>query len=209
MLAIRKYTIHIALVVIVLALVFYLTKKESGEIVGESPSNEPQPTVSITATPITKPSASPKPTVTKVPLPSGDGRSTFIDEQVPWALLLNDASCELKGEIKFLEHNTYNNQDAKLVYKGIDHPARNVFWTITPEDDLSVGPNIFSRIFIPDGESLLGIILPDNPKHTKYELTAKIKYGRLVDEKGNFVTAGGNVKIFEKQCVGKTTVLLP
>lgn len=173
--------------------------------------NSPEPSMSPEVSFSPTPSFSPKPTISKVPvpLPSGDGRTTFIDETVPWSLLLSDASCELKGEIKFLNHNTYNNQDAMFIYKGIDSPARNVFWTVTPQDDISVGPNIFSKIPIPDGESLLGIILPDNPQYKKYELTAKIQYGRQVDEKGNFVTAGGNIKVFEKQCTGKTTVIIP
>lgn len=176
-------------------------------------ANSPEPSVSpeVSSSPVPTPTPTPKPTISKapVPLPSGDGRTTFIDETVPWSLLLSDASCELKGEIKFLNHNTYNNQDAMFIYKGIDNPARVVFWTTTPQDDISVGPNLFGKISIPDGESLLGIILPDNPKSKRYEITAKIQYGRLVDDKGNFVTEGGYVKLFEKQCSGKTTVVLP
>ncbi|MBI2626715.1 MAG: hypothetical protein HYW77_00515 [Parcubacteria group bacterium] len=169
----------------------------------ESPLNSPFATATPTKTPINTP------IVTKTPFPTGDGRTTFIDEKVPWELLLGQASCQLKGEIKFLDHNTYDNQDALFIYSGVDHPGRNIIWTVTPLDDLSVGPNIFNKMFIPDGESLLGVTLPDNPKYKKYELTVKMQYGRLVDEKGNYVTVGGNVKVFEKQCDGKTTVLFP
>lgn len=169
------------------------------------PSAGSLPNGSLQATPAKTPNITKVP----IPLPTGDGRTTFIDETVPWSLLLSDASCELKGELKFLNSNTYNNQDATFIYKGIDHPARNVFWTVTPQDDISVGPNIFNKIPIPDGESLLGVVLPDNPKYKKYEITAKIQYGRLVDEKGSFITVGGHVKVFEKQCTGKTTVVLP
>lgn len=169
--------------------------------------NSPEPSVAESSSPT--PQATPRPIVSRVPLPTGDGRTTFIDEAVPWNLLLGQASCELRGEIKFLNHKTYNNQDAKFIYSGIDHPARNISWTITPADDISVGPNIFGKIVLPNGESLLGISLPESPKSKTYELTAKIQYGRLVDEKGNFVTIGGNVKVFEKQCVGKTTIVLP
>ncbi len=128
---------------------------------------------------------------------------------MPWSLLLGDASCELKGEIKFLNHNTYDNQDALFTYKGVDHPGSLVFWTVTPQDDISIGPNIFSNIPIPNGDSLLGIVLPENPKSKQYEITATIQYRRQVDAKGNFVTEGGNIKTFQKQCVGKTTVILP
>ncbi len=111
-----------------------------------------------------------------------------------------DVSCELKGEIKFLNSNTYDNQDALFIYRGIDDPGRNILWNVSPQDDIRVGPNIFARIPIPDGESLLGVFLPENPKYKRYELTAKIQYGQLVDY---------NVKVFEKQCNGKTVVVLP
>jgi len=191
-----------ALIVVGVWLQFFGTNKNgtspdaSPESTTENPSETPAPTGSL-------------PIVTNSPLPTGDGRTTFIDEAVPWSLLLSQASCELKGEIKFLNHNTYDNQDARFIYSGIDHPGRNILWTITPQDDISVGPNLFGKMSLPNGESLLGIILPDEPKHEKYELTAKIQYGRLVDENGNFVIAGGNVKVFEKQCEGKTTIVLP
>ena len=176
-----------------------------------SPQAEPSETANPSPTP------TPRPIATKIPLPTGDGstsspqdgRTTFIDESVPWNLLLGQASCRLQGEIKFLNHNTYDNQDAKFVYIGIDHPARNISWTVTPQDAISVGPNLFSKLVLPNGESLMGIVLPENPSYKKYELIAKIQYGRLVDDKGNFVTAGGNVKVFEKQCDGKTTIVLP
>ena len=97
-------------------------------------------------------------------------------------------------------NNVYDNQDAKFIYKGIDHPGRLVYWTVSPQDNLGVGPQIFAQIPIPDGESLIGISLPENPKYKQYELTASITYGRLVN---------GNVKVFTKACTGKTTVVLP
>lgn len=195
----KKIIIPAILLVIVLTAAAISYKKDNNiEDVTPTPTAE-SPSVS----------PSPKPSVSKIPLPTGDGRTSFIGEAVPWSLLLADASCELRGEIKFLNKNTYDNQDALFIYKGIDHPGRNVLWTVTPQDDISVGPNIFDRFPIPNGESLLGISLPESPKYKKYELTAKIQYGRLVDDKGNFVTVGGNVKLFEKQCSGKTTVVLP
>lgn len=162
-------------------------------------------------TPEASPSPSSRPNITKVPVsfPTGNGKTSFVGESVPWSLLLVDASCELKGELKFLNHNTYDNQDALFSYNGIDSPGRNILWTITPQDNISVGPNIFSNIPIPDGESLLGVSLPENPKSRTYDITAKIQYGRLVDTNGKFVTAGGTVKMFEKQCKGKTTIVLP
>jgi len=176
-----------------------------------SPDVVVSPSLSVSPEILPSPSPTPRPSVTKVPvpLPSGNGQTSFIGETVPWSLLLSDASCELKGEIKFLNHNSYDNQDTLFIYKGIDHPGRNIFWTVTPQDNISVGPNIFSNIPIPNGEHLLGIVLPDNPKSKRYEITAKVQYARQVDAQGNFVTAGGNVKLFEKQCIGKTVVVLP
>lgn len=201
---------NIILSVVLVAAVFLVgvyvwTPKESpiGDPTGQASDVQTSPTVS--------PSPTPRPTLTKapVPLPTGDGKTSFIGETVPWSLLLTDASCELNGELKFLNHNTYDNQDALFIYKGIDNPARNIFWTVTPQDNISIGPNLFNKIPIPNGESLLGVVLPENPISKKYDVTAKIQYGRLVDTNGKFVTAGGTVKLFEKQCQGKTTIVLP
>lgn len=144
------------------------------------------------------------------PTPDTSKYESSLNRLVPWELLLGDASCKLQGEIRFLNLNTYDHQDAKFIYAGIDDVARNIFWTVTPEDELAVGPNLFANgVSLPNGESLLSITLPENPKSKTYELTAKIQYGRLVDENGKFVAAGGNVKVFEKQCEGKTTIVLP
>lgn len=176
-------------------------------VTSSKPSETPQ---GATLIPSLSPTPRKVPNVAKIPLPIGDGKTTFIDEPVPWDLLLSDASCELKGEIKFLNGNTYDNQDAVFIYSGIDHPARNIKWTVTPNDgSLSIGPNIFSKIQIPYGQVLLGIFPLQESKSKRYELTAKIEYGRLVDKDGRFVIAGGNVKLFEKQCQGKTTVVFP
>ena len=84
--------------------------------------NSPEP--SETENP--SPTSTPRPIASSVPLPVSDGKTTFIDEAVPWNLLLDQASCRLQGEIKFLNHNTYDNQDALFIYSGVDHPARNI-----------------------------------------------------------------------------------
>ncbi|TSC74855.1 MAG: hypothetical protein G01um101444_146 [Parcubacteria group bacterium Gr01-1014_44] len=201
----KAFIVTLLVVVVVVLATYLLNMLAPHEVVNQSSeTSEPSETVSASPSPL----PTPRPSISKTPLPKASGISLF-GEQTPWNLLLADASCELKGEIKFLNHNTYDNQDALFTYKGIDSSGRNIFWTITPQDGLSVGPNIFNKIPLPDGESLLGISLPENPKYKKYELTARIQYGRLVDEKGKFVTAGGNVKVFEKPCLGKTTVVLP
>lgn len=176
----------------------------------DPPEIFPGPSETDSPSPSPSPTPTPRSSVSKVPLPTGDGKTTFIDEKVPWELLLADASCELKGEVKFLNEKTYDNQDAVFIYKGVDHPGRNIRWTISPaEPNLEVGPNIFSKIPIPNGESLFGIFPKGTLSAKRYELTAVMEYGRLIDGKGNFVTVGGNVKLFDKPCKGKTTVVFP
>jgi len=203
----KQYILWFAVLILGVALTgvyFWTSKFESVS----TPSALPEP--SLTASPSATPVSSNFPKSTKTPLPTGDGRTTFVDEPVPWSLLLGGASCELKGEIKFLNGNTYDNQDALFTYGGIDHPARNIIWTVTPDDgSLSVGPNMFSKMQLPYSQSLLGIFILGEPKSKRYELTVAVQYGRLVDENGKFVAVGGNVKVFEKQCWGKTIVVLP
>lgn len=211
MINLHKNTIFLGVAILVAGFLFvYFGSFRISNVV-----NPPEPSADLTSSPqatkssFTTPTPLKLPIATKAPLPTGDGRTTFIDEAVPWSLLLGPTSCRLQGEIKFLNHNTYDNQDAQLIYSGVDHPARNIFWTVTPLDDISVGPNLFSKIPLPNGENLLSISLPENPKYNKYELTAKIQYGRLVDDFGRFVVVGGNAKVFEKQCDGKTVIVLP
>jgi len=189
----KNTTILGSILLVGLVLIGYSFFRDTDQI---STSTSPSPSASL-------------PMVSSLPAPTGDGRTTFTDEQVPWALLLKEASCELKGEIKFVSASTYDNQDALFTYKGIDNPGRNIAWSISPNEEIKVGPNLFARMPIPNGESLLSIYMPKDPKYKKYELTAKIQYGRLVDEQGKFVPAGGNVRVFEKVCKGKTTIVLP
>lgn len=169
---------------------------------------------SVSASPTINPSHTPTPTnlpkVTRTTTPTPNGKTTFVGEKVPWELLLADASCQLKGEIKFLDEKTYDNQDAIFIYKGVDHPARNIKWTISPaEPNIEVGPNIFNKMPLPDGQSLLGIFPKGPLSAKKYTLTASMQYGRLVDAQGKFVTVGGNVRVSQKLCQGQTTIVFP
>ncbi len=169
--------------------------------------NSPSPTPSESLEPSLSPS--PSPMVSRVPLPTSNGKTTFIGEPVPWNLLPAKASCKLQGEIRFINKNTYDNQDALFTYSGVDHPGRNVIWSVVPEDGIRMGPNIFARMPIPNGTSLLGIDMPENPKYKVYEVKAVMEYGRLVDDKGNIVTVGGNIKVSQQLCEGKATIVLP
>jgi len=201
----NKKTIILTIILLVALGAIYIWTRSTGQVGTLSDSPEP----AATESPLSSPVSGKALTTTKIPISAGNGGISSVSGPTSWSLFLEDASCELKGEIKFLNHNTYDNQDALFIYKGIDNPGRNVFWKVYPQDDLSVGPNILNKVPIPDGESLLGITLPENPKYKKYELSASIQYGRLVDENGKFVATGGNVKVLEKPCTGKTTVVLP
>ena len=200
----KNTTIWLLILVAGLALVTFSFIKNHNNSIEPTPmatdSLSPSPSIS------SQEPLSPSPVVSMSPIPSV---SSQIGATVPWDLLPKSASCNLKGEIKFLNSNTYDNQDALFTYSGIDHPARNIHWAIVPEDNLKFGPNIFAKLPIPNGQSLIGIALPEDPKYKKYDLYAIVDYGRLVDAKGNIVTTDGNVKVFQKQCTGKTTVVLP
>lgn len=145
-----------------------------------------------------KPSPTPSPTQSKSPvIPQTPQPET---SPIDYSSLPPKASCSLKGTIRYLNANTYDNGNALFTYNGIDHPGRNVLWTVTPNDDIDVGPDIFDRYPLPDGTSLLSITLPQNPIVKRYTLTASVQYGRLVN---------GNVKVSIAQCSGSTTVILP
>jgi hypothetical protein len=175
-------------------IIFYFARNNSGNL---SVSLSPTPSISASFSP--SPSPSPKPTPkltpsTPSPTPTPSGSPSL------WEQLSGEASCELKGEIKYLTSTIYDNQDALFTYKGVDHPGRLVNWIVSPNDGLSIGPNLFAQLSLPNGESLIGVSLPESPKYKSYELTASITYGRLID---------GVVEVFTKQCSGKTTVVLP
>lgn len=192
-------------IIIAGAIIFYFARNNSGDL---SAFSSPTPSISVnfSPSPSSNPRPAPKPSVSATPDNSGTnlptGGQDLVSSPVPWDKLSGEASCELKGEIKYesMSPRVYDNQDAIFTYKGVDHPGRLINWVVSPNDGLSIGPNLFAHLSLPDGESLIGVSLPENPKYKRYELTASITYGRLVD---------GNVKIYTKQCSGKTTVVLP
>src|SRR3989344_4952876 len=126
----NKIILLVLVVMVAIFLIFYFGSAWVLNLVNTPPESlistvSPQAETSETANP--SPTPTPRPIATKIPLPTGDGstssqqdgRTTFIDEVVPLNLLLGQASCRLQGEIKFLNHNTYDNQDALFVYSGV------------------------------------------------------------------------------------------
>ena len=91
---------------------------------------------------------------------------------------LSVAACQLSGEIFFLNKNTYENKGAKIVYQNVDDEIRQIFWKSNPDDGaLTVGPNLFEDLFIPNGERDIGVAFAKEPAYKNYSLTASITYG--------------------------------
>lgn len=107
------------------------------------------------------------------------------------------AECSIGGSITYLEPGLYENKKADIVYKNIDSVARHILWTISPQDDFSVGPNLFATLPVPNGTEDVTIGLPKSPNSKNYTLTAKVTYGRY--EKGN-------LEIKEASCSGQIPV---
>lgn len=140
------------------------------------------------------PTASGSPAVTGSPRPSPTAtNSPKLTNKLP------PASCQLTGSIDFLEKGLYQNKNANIVYKNIDSVARGIIWTVTPQDDLSVGPNLFATLPVPNGTEDVTVGLPDNPKSKSYTLTAKVTYGWYTN---------GDFGIKEAPCSGKIPVNL-
>ncbi len=183
--------VGIFLVVLIVAVIGF-TRHSSAPIVSPTVSSTVSisPSSSATPTSTTKPSVSVKP-----------GQTPPIQES-DYSKLLRQlgstpATCVLKGGVDFLQPHLYDNKDSMFTYKGIDHEARLITWTVVPNDSLEIGPNLFNKLPLPDGKSLLSISLPNNPISKHYDLYAKVNYARLVN---------GDVKIMTASCAGKVTV---
>ncbi|MBI2063713.1 MAG: hypothetical protein HYT65_01835 [Candidatus Yanofskybacteria bacterium] len=130
----------------------------------------------------------PSPVISPMTLPS---RTPEITSKYP------PAECSLTGSITYISPGLYENKDANIIYKNIDSVARLVLWTIFPDDNLSVGPNIFASLPLPDGIEDVTVSLPDNPKSKNYTLTAKVTYGVVIDR---------NLVIKESLCAGQIPI---
>lgn len=109
------------------------------------------------------------------------------------------ATCQLMGKISFLSPNLYKTEGAKIVYQNVDDVIRQIFWTVSPDDgSLSVGPNLFEQLKIPDGEREVGVSLDKTPSSNIYTLTAQITYGVKF--------ADGKEEVRKAKCDGKIIV---
>lgn len=112
---------------------------------------------------------------------------------------LPPAECSLAGSIEYIEPKLYENHEAAIAYKNIDSVARHIIWKVTPNDGLSVSPNLFVRLSLPDGLESLTVGLPDQPIVKNYILTAQVNYGVIVN---------GNLEIKVTDCSGQIPVNL-
>jgi len=121
---------------------------------------------------------------------------------VPNVLTTNPATCQLEGSINFINDNLYETKGAKIKYQNIDDSARLVYWKITPNEDvLSIGPNIFSGLKLPNGEREVGVYLKNKTLVKLLTLTASVTYGET--------DARGVEKIKISACSGSVKVTLP
>lgn len=142
--------------------------------------SSPSPSISISpsASSGIPPSAKPSPNASPTP-------------ETPLAI------CRLGGEVVFISPNLYENRDNYLGYENINDTAQVIKWTVTPADDLVLGPNMFSRLALPSGKTLISVTLPAAPKAKTYEATARITYFKVVN---------GVEQTLETSCSDKTVI---
>src|SRR3989338_3250215 len=108
------------------------------------------------------------------------------------------ATCQVSGEAEFSEPGLYSS-NTKISWQNVDSQGRLINWRISPNDSLSIGPNLFANLTVPDGQyDNLTIRLPENPISKTYLLTASITYGQFID---------GDLKVKEVNCSGQAKVI--
>ena len=147
--------------------------KNSGSVSLETPA--PSETVS----PLSSPSPSPRPTLVQAA-----------------------ATCQITGQIVFLDKNIYENKGAKIVYQNVDDVIRQIYWKSDPDDGvLAIGPNLFEELPLPSGERNVGVAVNKETAVKNYTLTASINYG--------VKNANGIIEERIANCTGKVSVQMP
>lgn len=133
----------------------------------------------------------PQKTPTASPQASGN-------QGVPTGVSTVRPECQLGGQIVFIADKTYRSEGATFDYKNVEDSHDFIRWTITPEEDASIGPNMFNGLPLPAGKETIIIGFNQGPpKRTTYELSASIDYPYLVNNE---------VVILNKKCSGVTKV---
>ncbi|MBI2003700.1 MAG: hypothetical protein HYS78_01850 [Parcubacteria group bacterium] len=112
------------------------------------------------------------------------------------------ASCQITGQIIFLDRNIYENKGAKIAYQNVDDVIRQIYWKSNPDDGvLAIGPNLFEDLPLPNGERNVGVAVNKETTVKNYTLTASINYG--------IKNANGIVEERIANCVGQVSVRMP
>lgn len=112
------------------------------------------------------------------------------------------ATCQVSGQIVFLDKNLYENKNAKIVYQNVDDAIRQIYWKSEPDDGaLAIGPNLFEDLPLPNGERNVGLAINKETFAKSYTLTASINYG--------IKNANGMVEERIANCAGKVVVQMP
>lgn len=140
------------------------------------------------------------PQATKLPRPTVGSGS--LPTPVPRGLITGPATCQLSGSINFISENLYETRGAKIAYQNVDDGSRFIFWKVSPDDGiLTVGPNIFSQLTLPNGEREIGVSLTKPSSVESYTLTASVTYG--------VIKPNGSEEIKESACSGSIAVIMP
>ncbi len=172
----KKYLITVLVGITVVLVGIYLLTSNS-----ESPSDSANET-EATETPLLTPIPILTPTTPQIP-------PIIVSKNLP--------QCSIGGQIKYVKPNIYLNEDNFLTYSNIRDSAQLIKWTVTPSDEVRIGPNIFSHIPRPDGEELISATFYSPPEHGEYTITAKVTYFEVVNR---------IEEVSEIDCSGKTTI---
>ena len=121
------------------------------------------------------------------------------DEGVPVGVSKIHPECQLGGELVFIEEDLYRVDGAYFNYQKVEDPHDFVRWSISPQEEASIGPNMFSSLTLPSGKETITFAFAKagRPQHKTYELKASIDYPFVVNNK---------VEILNKPCEGVTKV---
>src|SRR3989344_4765433 len=115
------------------------------------------------------------PIISESPSPSPDSSSVPFS---PKSNISVPATCQLSGEIVFINQNLYETIGAKIAYQNVDDAIRQIYWKSNPDDGvLTIGPNLFENLPLPSGERNVGVAVNKETTVKNYTLTASINYG--------------------------------
>ncbi|MBI4120391.1 MAG: hypothetical protein HY454_02900 [Parcubacteria group bacterium] len=144
---------------------------------------------------ISQQTPAPSETISPLPSPSPSPRPSSLPGPV-------EATCQITGQIVFLDRNLYENKGAKITYQNVDDVIRQIYWKSNPDDGvLAIGPNLFEDLPLPSGERNVGVAVNKEPFAKSYTLTASITYGMR--------NARGIVEERIANCVGKVSIQMP